>query len=86
MATNPMTQFEVYSIGPKIQIGNIDISFTNSSLFMVITVALISIFFILSTQKKSLIPGKMQLLAEMIYEFVAKMISDTAGKDASPSF
>ena len=86
MATNPMTQFEVYSIGPKIQIGNIDISFTNSSLFMVITVALISIFFILSTQKKSLIPGKMQLLAEMIYEFVAKMISDTAGKDARPYF
>ena len=86
MATNPMTQFEVYSIGPKIQIGNIYISFTNSSLFMVITVALISIFFILSTQKKSLIPGKMQLLAEMIYEFVAKMISDTAGKDARPYF
>ena len=86
MATNPMTQFEVYSIGPKIQLGNIDISFTNSSLFMVITVALISIFFILSTQKKLLIPGKMQLLAEMIYEFVAKMISDTAGKDARPYF
>jgi F-type H+-transporting ATPase subunit a len=81
-----MTQFEVHSIGPKIQLGNIDISFTNSSLFMVITVALISIFFILSTQKKSLIPGKMQLLAEMIYEFVAKMISDTAGKDARPYF
>jgi len=81
-----MTQFEVYSIGPKIQLGNIDISFTNSSLFMVITVALISIFFILSTQKKSLIPGKMQLLAEMIYEFVANMISDTAGKDARPYF
>ena len=86
MATNPMTQFEVHSIGPKIQLGNIDISFTNSGLFMVITVALISIFFILSTQKKSLIPGKMQLLAEMIYEFVAKMISDTAGKDARPYF
>ena len=32
MATNPMTQFEVYSIGPKIQLGNIDISFTNASL------------------------------------------------------
>ena len=44
MATNPMLQFEVHSIGPKIQIGNFDISFTNASLFMVLTVALISIF------------------------------------------
>ena len=56
MATNPMNQFEVYSIGPKIQLGNFDISFTNASLFMVLTVSLISIFFILATQKKSLVP------------------------------
>ena len=37
MATNPMHQFNVYRIGPEIKIGNIDISFTNSSLFMVIS-------------------------------------------------
>ena len=86
MATNPMEQFEVKTIGPKIVLGNLDISFTNSALFMVIVVALITIFFTVSTQKKSLIPGKLQLLAEMIYEFVAKMISDTAGQDARPYF
>ncbi len=45
MATNPMSQFEVYSIGPKIQIGNFDISFTNSSLFMVLTVQFDFYFF-----------------------------------------
>ena len=37
MATNPMHQFEVYRIGPEIKIGAIDISFTNASLFMVIS-------------------------------------------------
>jgi len=86
MATNPMNQFEVHSIGPKIQLGNFDISFTNSGLFMVLTVSIISIFFVLATQKKSLVPNKIQLIAEMIYEFVSKMISDTAGKDARPYF
>ena len=35
MAGNPMTQFEVYRIGPEIKIGAFDISFTNASLFMV---------------------------------------------------
>ena len=35
MAANPMTQFEVYRIGPEIKIGAFDISFTNASLFMV---------------------------------------------------
>ena len=86
MAANPMNQFEVYSIGPKIQIGSFDLSFTNSSLFMVLTVAVISLFFIAATQKKSLVPNKMQLIAEMAFEFVSKMISETAGKDARPYF
>ena len=86
MAANPMSQFEVYSIGPKIQIGSFDLSFTNSSLFMVLTVTVISLFFIAATQKKSLVPNKMQLIAEMAFEFVSKMISETAGKDARPYF
>ena len=37
MAANPMTQFEVYRIGPEIKVGAFDISFTNASLFMVIS-------------------------------------------------
>jgi len=83
---NPMQQFEVKTIGPKIEIGNFDVSFTNASLFMVITVAFISIFFVLATQKKSLVPSRLQLLSEMAYEFVAKMISETAGSKARPYF
>ena len=43
MAANPMTQFEVYRIGPEIKIGTFDISFTNASLFMVISLSLIHI-------------------------------------------
>ena len=45
MATNPMHQFEVYRIGPEIKLGNIDISFTNASLFMVVSVIGILIIF-----------------------------------------
>ena len=53
---------------------------------MVLTVTVISLFFIVATQKKSLVPNKMQLIAEMAFEFVSKMISETAGKDARPYF
>ncbi|MEK9959656.1 MAG: F0F1 ATP synthase subunit A, partial [Pelagibacteraceae bacterium] len=83
---NPMQQFEVKTIGPKLEVGNFDISFTNASLFMVIVVGAISLLFVLSTQKKSLVPSRMQLLSEMAYEFVAKMISETAGDKARPYF
>ena len=86
MAANPMTQFEVYRIGPEIKIGAFDISFTNASLFMVVSVIGILLIFNLGTKKNSLIPDKMQLLAELSYKFVSKMISDTAGSKAKPYF
>ena len=79
MATNPMHQFEVYRIGPEIKLGTIDISFTNASLFMVISSLAVLIIFNLGSKKNSLIPNKIQLLAELSYTFVSKMISDTAG-------
>ncbi len=73
MATNPMHQFNVYKIGPEIKIGEIDISFTNASLFMVLSSLAILILFNFGTKKNSLIPNKIQLLAELSYSFVSKM-------------
>ena len=86
MATNPMHQFNIYRIGPEIKLGEIDISFTNSSLFMVISSLTILILFNLGTKKNSLIPNKIQLLTELSYGFISKMISDTAGSKAKPYF
>ena len=86
MALNPMHQFEVYRIGPEINFGNINLSFTNSSLFMLLSAIAIIIFLFLGTKKKSLIPSKIQIITELSYSFVAKMISDTAGSKAKPFF
>ena len=86
MATNPMEQFKVHKIGPEIEISGINLSFTNSSLFMVISAVLILILLLLGTREKKLIPGKIQLISEMLYNFISKMISDTAGKKAKPFF
>ena len=86
MAANPMTQFNVYRIGPEIKVGEIDISFTNASLFMVISVIVILLIFNLGAKKNSIIPSKLQLLGELSYSFISKMISDTAGSKAKPYF
>ena len=86
MPTNPMHQFNVYKIGPEIKINGIDLSFTNASLFMLISGILISLFLLLGTKDRKIIPGKFQLISEMLYNFISKMISDTAGKNAKPYF
>ena len=77
MANNPMQQFTVHRIGPEIKIAGIDLSFTNASLFMVISASIILLFLFIGSKEKKIIPNKIQLIAEMFYTFVAKMISDT---------
>ena len=86
MALNPMHQFEVYRLGPEINLGPANLSFTNASLFMAISAATILFFLFFGTKKKSLIPSKIQLVTEMTYSFIAKMINDTAGSAAKPFF
>ena len=82
---DPIGQFKIKKMA-ELKIGNVDISFTNSSLMMVITVALIALWLFLSTSKKSLIPGRGQSIAEISYEFVADMLKSAAGKDGMKFF
>ncbi|MDC0513989.1 F0F1 ATP synthase subunit A [Pelagibacteraceae bacterium] len=86
MATNPMYQFEVHRIGPEIKIAGADLSFTNASLFMLLSAVTICAVLYLGTKEKKLIPDKLQLISELFYNFIAKMISDTAGSKAKPYF
>jgi F-type H+-transporting ATPase subunit a len=86
MATNPMHQFNVHKIGPEIKINGIDLSFTNASLFMLLSAVFILLFLLFGTKEKKIIPGKIQLISEMLYNFIGKMINDTAGKKAKPYF
>jgi F-type H+-transporting ATPase subunit a len=86
MSANPMHQFEVYRIGPEIKFGALNLSFTNASLFMAISAITVLFLLFLGTKNKLLIPSKIQLITEMSYTFVAKMINDTAGSVAKPFF
>ena len=66
MATNPMHQFNVHKIGPEIKINGIDLSFTNASLFMLLSAVFILLFLLFGTKEKKIIPGKIQLISEML--------------------
>ena len=75
---DPIHQFELHPIVP-IKIFGWDVSFTNSSLFMVASVVLITAFFMVSMRSRSLVPGRMQSMAEVTHEFVAGMLRDSTG-------
>jgi F-type H+-transporting ATPase subunit a len=82
---DPMHQFQINRILP-LNIGGLDVSFTNSALFMVVVVALICLFTIASMSGRALVPGRMQSMAELSYEFVANMVRQNTGTEGMKYF
>jgi len=75
---DPIHQFEIHTIVP-IKIFGWDVSFTNSSAYMLATVLLIAGFYMLSMRARSLVPTRMQSVAEVSHEFVSGMLRDSTG-------
>jgi F-type H+-transporting ATPase subunit a len=86
MAADPIHQFEIHKIFSLGTYGGHEIAFTNSSLYMVIAVLLIALLLVGATAGRSLVPGRMQSLAELSYEFVATTIRSTAGSEGMKFF
>jgi F-type H+-transporting ATPase subunit a len=82
---NPLEQFEIHPILP-ISVGGVDVSFTNSALWMAIAVILVYGLVMLGSRHASIVPGRLQALVEMTYEFIGDMIGSTVGKDGRRYF
>ncbi|HIA60426.1 MAG TPA: F0F1 ATP synthase subunit A [Pelagibacterales bacterium] len=82
---SPLEQFEIIPY-LHIKTGDLDLSFTNSSVTMVLTVALITIFLTATVNTRSLIPTRMQLISEMSYNFIAQLLKDTVGNEGRQYF
>jgi F-type H+-transporting ATPase subunit a len=82
---SPMEQFEIKPLIP-IHIGGLDISFTNSALFMTIVLVLVVALMVGSVSARALVPGRLQSMAELTYEFVDDMLRSVCGEHARPYF
>jgi F-type H+-transporting ATPase subunit a len=82
---SPLEQFEIHPILP-ISVGGIDVSFTNSALWMAIAVVLVYGLVMLGARHASMVPGRLQSLVELSYEFIADMIGGTVGKEGRRYF
>ena len=81
----PIEQFEIKPL-LELTAGDIDLSFTNSSAYMVLTVVLASGLLLIGTAKRSLVPGRWQSVSELLFEFVGKTLRENAGKDGMRFF
>jgi len=77
--SGPIEQFEIKPVVSLPKVDGIDLSFTNSSLFMALGVVVCSAFFIIAMRKKNLIPTKLQSVAEIVYELITGMVNEMVG-------
>ncbi|WP_290996152.1 F0F1 ATP synthase subunit A [Hyphomicrobium sp.] len=80
-----MEQFEIRKIWDLNFLGH-DISFTNSSLMMIVALLLISGFMIYAMNGRSLVPTRIQSLAEIVYEYIAGMVKENLGEEGMKYF
>lgn len=89
--TDPIHQFVIYDLFP-IHIGDeaagtaLNLSFTNSALFMVVSVVLLTGFMVLSASRNAMVPSRFQLVGELAYSFVANMLRSSAGTEGMKFF
>ena len=82
---DPMSSFEVKNIIP-LRIGSIDISITNSSLYMLLVVAFICVIFFIATSKDSIVPTKLEYCVEKLYGYVKDTVDTNITNNATKAF
>jgi F-type H+-transporting ATPase subunit a len=86
MQINPIEQFEIHNLRPLFSVGGHEFHFTNSAVLMLIIVALVSLLLIGGTARRAVIPGRLQSIAELSYEFVANTVQSSAGTEGMKFF
>ncbi|MBL6602841.1 MAG: F0F1 ATP synthase subunit A, partial [Alphaproteobacteria bacterium] len=82
---SPVEQFTIKAL-LHLELFGYDISFSNSALFMILTVLLSTIFLTFAMRGRQMVPGRMQASAEMMYEFISDMVSSNVGNAGRPYF
>ena len=86
MQVDPIHQFEIKNFWPAFHLGGYEISFTNSALYMFIIVGVVSLLLIGGTARRAVVPGRLQSIAEVSYEFVANTVRSSAGTEGMRFF
>jgi F-type H+-transporting ATPase subunit a len=79
---------EQFGINPLIPLtpGGLDISFTNSAAWMLAIVAFGTLLMVYGMRRRAMVPGRLQSLVELTYEFIAGMLRETVGSDGARYF
>jgi len=83
--SNPLEQFKIKTLIP-LELAGFDISFTNSSLFMMLAVLFVCLLFVLALRKPAVIPSRIQSTGEVLFEFISNLLKEFVGSEGRRYF
>jgi len=83
---DPIHQFEITNYFVFGRVGGVELAFTKSALYMLIAFAIVAWITVVTTSARALVPGRLQGVAEMSYEFIASSLQSTAGPEGMKFF
>jgi len=86
VATDPLHQFQIQPVVELPRVAGLDLSLTNSAVYMILAALLATGLLIVGMRNRSLVPTRLQSIAELLYEFVANLVRENAGAEARKYF
>lgn len=86
MANDPIHQFQIQDLAGPVTVGGYEISFTNSALFMGLSVATVTGILLLASARAALVPGRLQSVGELWYGFIDNMVNQVLGHEGKAFF
>src|SRR5262245_18121687 len=85
LSMDPIHRFRISKLF-SIQIASIELPFTNSALFMVLSVAGVALFLLGATRHRELVPNRLQMASEVFYDFMANTLRNATGPEGMQFF
>ena len=86
MANDPIHQFQIQDLAGPFNLGGYEISFTNSALFMGLSVATVTGILLAASARGAMVPGRLQSIGELWYQFIENMVKQVLGHEGKKFF
>lgn len=81
-----MHQFVIGRFGEAWSIAGIDATFTKAAIFMLVATFAVTLFLTFAMRGRAIVPGRLQSMAELWYQFIADMLRETVGSEGRKYF
>jgi F-type H+-transporting ATPase subunit a len=83
--SSPLDQFQIKPL-VQLEVAGLNLAYTNSALWMTLAAGTAALFLLASASGARMVPGRLQSMGELMYEFIAGMVRENVGPEGKKYF